>query len=929
MVSAGKSESMLDEIQLSLGEPYFEFENLLHLFKESFIENGEIEKSKLIPWINPLTSPDSNNFSLDHIQIYSLAFQILNTTEVVHAVKIRREAEDKSSLERVNGLWGRRLAELKKVGLTEEEIAQQIGAIEVRPVLTAHPTETKREAVLHHHRHLYLLVANRKNPRLTRFEHQEINQEIKNTLFRLFKTGELLLEKPEVKQEVHNTLHYLGKVFPEVLPLVDGRLLTAWQEAGFNPETLLANNYFPKISLGSWVGGDRDGHPYVTAQVTAYTLSALRLTAFINLREQLLDLLNKLTFRVAISEMPEVFIHRIKEIKTDLQGLADKDFKGREEEAFSYFINLMILRLPLNVRLEKAIELNEHPGCYKLESEIIADLYTLRDGLLFIGAKQIAYFDVQRIVRIVEMQGFFSAKLDIRQNSRFHELAVSQMMNSASLDGEAFLEMDDAKRIAFFTKELKTNRPFTNPRMTLEVNARAVVDCYQVLAEHISKYGLNGLDSLIVSMTRNASDLLAVYILAREAGLMIQTADGLACVLPVTPLFETIEDLQNAPKILKEFLEHPVAKNSLKYQQMLDGRKKPVQQVMVGYSDSNKDGGIIASQWFLYKAQKELSDLGLAMGVDIHFFHGKGGTISRGAGPTHRFIDSLPIQSVHGFMKLTEQGETIAQKYANKINAVYNLELLVAGTATKTVADRIKPPQGHQLESTLEFLANASMEKYSQLINHPDFIHFFGEATPIDVIENSRIGSRPARRTGKRTLADLRAIPWVFSWSQSRYQLTGWYGVGYALDQLRSKRPKEFMKLSKAVEYDPLIRYIFLNVDTSLSETDKDIMTMYAQLVEDENVKNTIFGMLVEELDRVNETLDDIFVRPRAERRPAQHHSIRLRSVAMKTLHQRQVLLLKQWRKIKREGNHIEAENLLTELLLTVNAIANAKQSSG
>ncbi|MBX2842060.1 MAG: phosphoenolpyruvate carboxylase, partial [Flammeovirgaceae bacterium] len=537
--------------------------------------------------------------------------------------------------------------------------------------------------------------------------------------------------------------------------------------------------------------------------------------------------------------------------------------------------------------------------------------------------------DIHDAIRIVETFGFHLAQLDIRQNSNFHDLAISQLMKAASLDGDKFLTWSEEERLEFLNKELESNRPFTHPNVKLDHNAAAVIDCYNEIASYHKKYGIDGIGSFIVSMTRSVSDLLSVFVLAREAGLVEQTPDGLVCLMHVVPLFETIEDLQASPEILKNFIEHPFTKRSLEYQRKLRREASISQQVMIGYSDSNKDGGILASQWNLYSAESKLSTIGNDLGVKIRFFHGKGGSISRGSGPTHWFIKAMPQGSINGDLRLTEQGETIAQKYANKINATYNLELLVAGTAAHTIADNNGKKQFHPLADIIEKLAAESQKQYWKLISHPHFIKFFGEATPIDAIESSKIGSRPARRSGKRTLTDLRAIPWVFSWAQSRFNMTSWYGIGSTLEKLKKDSPEDFKKFKKAVSFDPFIRYVLTNVDTSLAATDEEIMTAYASLVEDKEVKDTILGMFLKELTKTRKMLDSLLEAPFDKRRKNHYYSNLVRASAMKGMHFHQIELLKKWRAQKNIGDIEAAESILLNLLLTVNAIASAMRNTG
>ena len=355
-----------------------------------------------------------------------------------------------------------------------------------------------------------------------------------------------------------------------------------------------------------------------------------------------------------------------------------------------------------------------------------------------------------------------------------------------------------------------------------------------------------------------------------------------------------------------------------------------MQQVMIGYSDSNKDGGVISSQWHLFKTQDILSKIGDELGVHIRFFHGKGGSISRGAGPTHYFMQSLPGGAIQGDMRLTEQGETIGQKYANKMNATYNLELLSAGTACQTLLHNLAPEKPGVLLEIMEYMSNLSQKHYTQLLKHPHFIPFFSEATPIDVIEQSKIGSRPSRRSGKRTLADLRAIPWVFSWNQSRLNLTSWYGVGSTLEHFMIEKPELFNKFKEYVAQEELVRYFMTNIDTSLAATNEKIFEQYADLVEDEEVKDSILSLIKEEKEKTDRMLNLLLRKSLKERRKSHYYSNLLREEALKMLHDNQLNLMKKWRKIKKDGNDKAAEDkILQQLLLTINGIAGALRNTG
>ena len=668
---------------------------------------------------------------------------------------------------------------------------------------------------------------------LTPAESEAIRRRVKAILERLWRTGEILLAKPEVADERHQIEHYLREIFPDALVRLDDRLRASWKAANWSLDELR----LPRLRFGTWVGGDRDGHPLVTADVTANTLAELRLNALVVLERRLERLAQKMSLSVYGQTPPAFLLEAIVKLSDELGPRAAPIVAEDEEEPWRQFTRLMIAKLPLDSRADQPYLLEDR-AFYRHPAQLQSDLNVLKSALEAVGAQRLAQSDVGPIERAIETFGFHLAHLDVRQNSAFHDRALSQLMVAAGLDGEDFPAWSESERLRFLNAELRGSRPFLHPGARVEGEAQAVLECYQVLATHLEKYGA-GIGSLIISMTRQLSDLLVVFVLAREAGLTRMTGEGLVCALPVVPLFETVDDLRRSPQILRAFLEHPVARLSLQKQA---GSWPATQQVMVGYSDSNKDMGIFASQWALQSGQSAMARVGHETGVKIRFFHGRGGTISRGAGPTHRFLEALPHGSLSGDVRLTEQGETIAQKFGNRATATYNLELLLAGVTGQTLRHQRRPQPSHDLDPIADELAKLSGESYRELLESEGFIPFFRQATPIDVLEQSRIGSRPSRRTGQATLSDLRAIPWVFSWNQSRFYLPGWYGIGGGLMKLRENAPEDFERLAAGVKEWKFLRYVFTNVESNLASTDRELMEDYADLVEDEACASGFLG---------------------------------------------------------------------------------------
>jgi phosphoenolpyruvate carboxylase len=501
-------------------------------------------------------------------------------------------------------------------------------------------------------------------------------------------------------------------------------------------------------------------------------------------------------------------------------------------------------------------------------------------------------------------------------------------MDAAGLDGSQWEEWPENERLRFLERELRSPRPFLHATASTGAEAYAVLGCYRVLAAHIAKYGADGIGALIISMTRRLSDLLIVYVLAREAGLTRRLPEGLVCVLPVVPLFETLDDLEAAPSILGAFLDEPMTRRSLNFLSWNWGREKLelTQQVMVGYSDSNKDSGIFASQWGLQKAQARLGQLGRDTGVRIRFFHGRGGTVSRGAGPTHRFLEALPNNSLTGDIRLTEQGETIAQKFGNFGTATYNLELLMAGVTATTIEHERSVPTSPPLAPVLERLSRASQQAYRVLLETEDFLSFYRQATPIDALEHSRIGSRPSRRTGKPSLADLRAIPWVFSWNQSRFYVPGWFGAGSGLKALTEN---ELGEIKEQIRRWPFLYYVLTNIESSIASTDLELMQGYAALVEDETLRERFMTIIVAEWNLTREMLEKLRGVPMAERRPRMLKTLQRRAEALRILHLQEIHLLKIWRAHRAAGEDAAAEKMLPDLLLSINAIASGLRTTG
>ncbi len=834
-------------------------------------------------------------------QALSVAFHLLNMAEENTVNQVRRMRENLHGPASEPGTWLHQLQLLKDAGLAADDLSRVLPRIHVQPVLTAHPTEAKRASVLDRHRELYLLLVERENPNRSPMEQATLRDHIQAGLERLWRTGEIFFERPDVESELRNVLHYLTSVFPDVIDLVAERFRQSWLWAfpGTDPPP------GPRLTFGNWVGGDRDGHPFVTTEVTRRTLESLHAGALSVVRQRLEALAGRLSLAALLQAPPPTLAARIALYRIALDEASRAVVDRYAGEPWRQMVHLM------------------HGRNYARVAELEDDLRLLETSLEEVGAGRIALAEVAPVARIVDTFGFHLAALDIRQSAAFHNAAVAQLLSIAGLEGAGYAEWTEARKRQLLDRELASPRPFAVETAALPLEADAAVGVLRLVRDWTSAHGPDAVNSLIVSMTHGASDLLNVYLLAREAGLVSSMAEGLVSEIAVTPLFETIDDLERAGSVLSDFLAHPMAMRSLRHLQRRDGRPCPLQEVMIGYSDSNKDGGILASHWFIRKAQIQLAAAARAAGVELRFFHGRGGTIGRGAGPTHVFLESLAPGTLQGEMRVTEQGEVIAQKYANRLTASHHLERMLAGVTRWTLEQRAGHAAPHPAEAFFEKVALASRDAYRRLIDTPGFVEFFSQATPLDAIESSHIGSRPPRRSGKRTIEDLRAIPWVFSWSQARFNLPGWYGAGSAFEHVRATDPAAWQALAGAARDWPFLNYLLHNIEFSVEAADEEIMTEYASLVEDEDLRDSILSRIIDEHERTRGVLDELFGGgPIEKRRPRLVKAIAIRREALLRLHREQIALLREWRQSR-------AENLLEPLLVTVNAIAGGLKTTG
>jgi phosphoenolpyruvate carboxylase len=887
-----------------------------HFIIECYAEMlSRINEHEIIPLIKSNTEDfsalEEGDLAIEKvIQSLSIYFQLMTLVEENAATQYRRKMENQENITSVRGSWAEAFQLWKDQGIAEADMIQAISQTHVIPVLTAHPTEAKRVTVIEIHRELYLHLVQRENTALSKLEQNEIREKIINLLERWWRTGEINLVKPDIRDERANTIYYLSKIFPAVLKQSDQQLKGSWIELGLNPNKIKNPDLFPKINFGSWVGGDRDGHPFVTPGITQETLLLHRNSALALIKSQLLNLSSKLSVSAISNPVPFLLSEAIDKKTKALGEAGEKAISRNPYEPWRQYVSLVLVQLE-NTIAERNTDAHAH---YRSSKALAEDLRLLRSILIENGLKGLSEDLLFPIERTVNCFGFHLAKLDIRQNSAFHDKAISQILKSNGNKDYDFENWTEEKRVNFVNELLASHSPITDITISYGAEADNVLDCYRVVRHHINQYGAEGIGSFIISMTRNLSDLLVVYFFLRETQL-------LNTPISVVPLLETIEDLHHGPKILEKFLQHPITRQ----------RSSTIankQEVMLGYSDSNKDGGTIASKWNLYKAEKELAEVGRRNHTQVYFFHGTGGTISRGGGKYHRFLESMPAHTVNGTIKITVQGETVAQQFGNPLTATYNLNALTSGVAKQTIKGKFNAQDEDYPYETMEFLAQKSFEHYKDFIDTPGFINFYSKATCIDVLEKSKIGSRPARRTGTRTLADLRAIPWVFSWNLSRISMTGWYGLGEALKKLKEEKPSAFNSLKKTINNWTFFKFLMIQTETNLILSQVDMMQQYAELDDNKAERELFMQKILGDYENGFTMIAELFEESAAVRREGQHDNLKWRETKLKILHKLHLQYLKKWRSIADE-NSVEKDKMLTTLLSLINSISSGLKNTG
>ena len=761
------------------------------------------------------------------LQAVNIWFQLTRIIDENAAMRARRMTEAAQGPDAVEGSFAAALAALDPA-MSREDFAQLSTRLSVGPTLTAHPTEAKRVTVLEIHRRIYRLLVSLETQRWTPRERDDILADVEGEIDLLWMTGELRIERPRLADEIEWGLQFFRDALYDAVPQLFDRFTAATTDR-FGEGLAIT----PCVRFHSWIGGDRDGNPNVTTATTRDALDRSRRAILGRYLDAVTTAAARISITTRITPVPVEVEARIKAIIAQSPRAADLATRN-PGEIFRQALTAIADRLQAM--------LGGGAGGYPSVSHFLADLRVLEDGLCALRADGLAARYITPLRWQAQVFGFRTHTLDIRQNSTVTTAVLAELW---SLTGPAPTYGTPA-----WSRRLRDDlsRPDLThaDRTRLTPEARELLDLLALMREARISHDPEAIGPFILSMTRTADDLLGIYLLARHAGFGAEKLD-----LQVVPLFETIDDLRRAPEVFDTLLQVPLAERSLRSR---DGTV----EVMLGYSDSNKDGGFLCSTWELDKAQRRLTQSLARHRLRPVFFHGRGGSVSRGGAPTGRAIAAQPVGTVQGRLRITEQGEVVSSKYANRGTAVGNLELL-ASSVLSHLPVRVQPAADPEHIDALEALAGLSQTAYVSLLGMPGFLDYFQQASPVEELAMLKIGSRPARRFGARSLGDLRAIPWVFAWSQNRHMITGWYGFGSALRALRQVRGSAADRLlTDMYTRHPLFRLMVDEVEKSLMLTDMDIAAAYADLVEDPAIRTPILSRIQAEHSAALAALRDI-----------------------------------------------------------------------
>jgi len=875
---------------------------------ESFrVRRSEIERVEMTRMFDGIDI----HLALPIIRAFSHFALLANVAEDIHRER-RRDVHVTAGEPPQDSSLAATYVKLDLAELDSATVADALKGALVSPVITAHPTETRRRTVfVTQHRITELMRLHAAGH--TETDHgRNIELELRRQVLTLWQTALIRLSRLQITDEIDVGLRYypaaLFKVIPQVNAEVRDALRARWPDA----DLLSA----PILRPGSWIGGDRDGNPNVTGDVVRQATGSAAFTALAHYMAELTHLEQELSMSARLITVTP-------ELTALAEGCAEK---ANADEPYRRALRVIRGRLTATAAdildRQPQHELDLGLRAYSEPAELRADLDVIDASLRTHGAALLADDRLVRLRESVHVFGFHLSGLDMRQNSDVHEEVIGELLAWAGVHPD-YASLPEDERVELLARELGTRRPLVGDRARLSDLARGELGVVAAAARAVELYGKAAVPNYVISMCQSVSDILEAAVLLKEAGLLDASGPEPYCPVGISPLFETIDDLHNGASILQAMLDLPL------YRSLVDARGG-CQEVMLGYSDSNKDGGYLAANWAVYRAELTLVEVARKTGIRLRLFHGRGGTVGRGGGPSYQAILAQPPGAVNGSLRLTEQGEVIAAKYAEPQLARRNLESLLAATLESTLLD--VEGLGDAAEpayAVLDEVATLAHRAYAELVHDtPGFVEYFKASTPVSEIGSLNIGSRPSSRKPTESISDLRAIPWVLAWSQSRVMLPGWYGTGAAFEQWIAAGPESETErveiLHRLYERWPFFRSVLSNLAQVLAKTDLGLAAHYAELVADESLRRRVFDKIVDEHRRTIEMhklitgQDDLLAD-----NPALARSVFNRFPYLEPLNHLQVELLRRYR----SGD--DDQLVQRGILLTMNGLASALRNSG
>jgi phosphoenolpyruvate carboxylase len=844
------------------------------------------------------------------VRAFSVYFQLVNIAERYHRIRRRRQYESSQSNPPQRASLASALARLKGEGLEAGTLQRVLDAMKVGLVLTAHPTEALRRSIRLKHVRIGELLEALESSHLTWKERRRLEEKLAEEITVLWQTDELRVRRPEVKQEIERTLLFF-----------ENPLISATLEAYREFEDELARQ-FPEdtpsigrvLEFGSWVGGDQDGNPFVKPETLS---TGLELHRGLILERHIASVLALAEHMSQSAKLVRVSEELVRSLERDENLVPEAVERLRGEDPNEVYRRKLIL---VADRLRRTLEDPDSPAAYRGVSDFMEDLLVVRRSLLRDGDERIAEGGLRDLIRQAEVFGFHLAKLDIRQeSSRIVKAAAELVAAETSAD---LLNMNEGERASLLRRLIVDPEPPRPDMEDVSDASREVLETFERIRRATDAFSEPPIETFILSMTHQASDVLCVQLLARWAGLLEVDERGRCTAnhLGVTPLFESIEDLERAPDVLRRLLEDPFYRSSL-------SRSGDLQEIMLGYSDSGKDAGYMTSNWTLYKTQGRLSSVAREFGVTLRLFHGRGGSAGRGGGPSYQAIMAQPPGTLDGGIRITEQGEVISFKYSMRGLARRSLDTVLAAVLEASADDHPFEPDPRWVEVMDELSARASKTYRTLVYEDAGFLSFFSEASPIKELSLLNMGSRPARRVHNPEVESLRAIPWVFAWTQNRFLLPSWYGAGSALGACASD-DNGLGILREMYERWPFFRTLMDFMQMTLAKSDLRIAETYTSLVSDPQIRDRLWKGISEEHAACVKTLSRITGNENLlDDSPVLQRSIRLRNPYVDPLSYIQVSLLHRLRALPEDSP--ERETVLNTLLLTISGISSGMLNTG